>query len=165
MLFEQNNLKSELRKTPNSNNLENNGNKKEIQSELSLRSKSTNVSRKKNEKFAPKIHFKQEFNTNQNNALMQQIGFGKDFLSFPEERKKQDNHFKEFSANENFQSLDDIDFRTNNGKANLANPFVGNYFEADFGIKQETAGDKMWSESYNLNLAKKANEVVDFIGF
>lgn len=165
MLVEQNNSKSEFRKTPNGNNLENNSRIKEVQSELNLRSKSTNVSRKKIENLAPKINFEQEFNTNQNNALMQQIGFGKDFLSFPEERKKQENDFKEFSGNENFQSLDDIDFRTNNGKANVGNPFVGNYFEADFGVKKETGGDKKWSESYNLNSAKKANEVVDFIGF
>ena len=96
---------------------------------------------------------------------MQQIGFGKDFLSFPDERKKPENEFKEFSGNENFHSLDDIDFRTNNGGGARANPFTGNYFEADFGVKKENEGEQRWSESYNENSGKKRKEEVDFIGF
>ena len=79
--------------------------------------------------------------------------------------KKPENDFKEFSGNENLESLDDIDFRTNNGGGVGGNPFVGNYFEPDFGVKKEAEADKRQSDSYNGNSVKKRNEVVDFIGF
>lgn len=115
-------------------------------SDVYNRSKSTNIIKTKPKPLVEQYNFDDDFTTNQNNAIMQQIGFGKDFLAFPVDLKDGNKQSKEITPNSDLGKLSDIDFRTNNDFKDNGNPFIGHNDNQNFFEKKSSGG----------NTAKKA---------
>lgn len=121
------------------------------------RSRSTNITQTDRKSTRQKTE--QEFTTNQGNAIMKQMGFGNDFLNYNADTVDSDQTSRDPKFQKQFESLDDIDFKTNtyfgNGglppKQREDNPFLSPF---------EQSNDNSWQKPQKQ--PKQQENLLDF---